>query len=230
MGCDIHFFVEVKQPNGTWKEVVTNLVWGWDGVTQVPLGTPITKEEMIERRKVNNYNPDYDDMWDVRYYNGRNYALFSVLANVRNFEYNIKPIDDPRGLPEDVSETIKKLEEERRDSIHSQTWLTLSEIIKYNWKKVYNVWGYVEESVWHKWQTSDDLHPESYCVGSCFQEVVDEEDYLAGNIPDGEISIACKWQEPISSLCGSFYTTTIPKLKTLAKKTSDVRCVFWFDS
>ena len=59
MGCDIHFFVEVKQPDGTWKEVVTNLVWGWDGATQVSLGDPITKEEMIERRKVNGYNPDY---------------------------------------------------------------------------------------------------------------------------------------------------------------------------
>ena len=49
--------------------------------------------------KVNNKwlyysNPDID----------RNYDLFARMANVRN-NRGIKPIDDPRGLPEDITET-----------------------------------------------------------------------------------------------------------------------------
>lgn len=230
MGCDIHFYVETKQPDGTWKEVILDLVWGWDGVTQIPSCDPIPKAEMIARREVNNYNPDYDDMWDAKYYNGRNYSLFSVLANVRNYDYNIKPIDDPRGLPDDVSETIKiRASDPERDG-HSYTWLTLDEIVKYGWKQTYSLYGFVDEKDYLEWKQGNTPHPKSYCMGGCFQEVVDEEDYLAGEKPDGEISIACTWKEPISSMCSIFYNETIPKLKKLAKKQSDVRCVFWFDS
>lgn len=36
------------------------------------------------------------------FYSGRNYTVFGVLAGVR--EFNVKPIDWPRGLPPDLSE------------------------------------------------------------------------------------------------------------------------------
>lgn len=69
----------------------------------------------------------------------RNYFLFAVLGNVRNgygfagiFTHEeIVPISDNRGIPIDVSkETLKILSEE-----HSPTWVSLTEILNYDWNK-----------------------------------------------------------------------------------------------
>jgi hypothetical protein len=61
-------------------------------------------------------------------YNGRNYTLFGVLAGVR--DRNVKLISDcDRGLPEDVSEEIRKLSEDFGIDGHSHNYLYLYEII-----------------------------------------------------------------------------------------------------
>lgn len=58
------------------------------------------------------------------------YDAFSLLANVRNYEFDtpIKPISEPKGLPEDIcSTTIGYL-----SNGHSSSYVTLSELEKYD--------------------------------------------------------------------------------------------------
>lgn len=61
-------------------------------------------------------------------YSGRNYNLFGVLSDVRNYE-NLRPIDFTRGLPDDVSEEICQISDEWDIDGHSHNYLYLYEII-----------------------------------------------------------------------------------------------------
>lgn len=60
----------------------------------------------------------------------RNYALFSWLANVRNYsEPAIRPIAEPRGLPDDVSGAVRVEFDDLGADGHSHSWLLASEIL-----------------------------------------------------------------------------------------------------
>ena len=92
MGCDIHTHVEYKC-NGRW--------YGGDHFM-------LRKNSTVDK-------PHYTH---VDIYDDRNYALFAVLADVRNYgetEY----IDEPRGLPEDCTDFVKEDYETWIDDVHS---------------------------------------------------------------------------------------------------------------
>ena len=101
MGCDIHMFVEVKQKDNDWWQ-------SFDAIFPYPYYHP----ENAPTR----YNKQFTD----EPYNDRNYDLFSALAGVRNgYAFAgcdtgdaIKPIQDPRGLPDNVSDEVKKESDE----------------------------------------------------------------------------------------------------------------------
>lgn len=59
----------------------------------------------------------------------RNYKLFAKLAGVRNYD-NIKPISEPKGLPEDISYLVKQSFESWGTDAHSASYITGEEIIK----------------------------------------------------------------------------------------------------
>lgn len=61
-------------------------------------------------------------------YNERNYFLFGLLAGVRN--YNVQPIREPRGIPEDTCESIKKYFQNWGADAHTPSWFTLYELKK----------------------------------------------------------------------------------------------------
>lgn len=75
--------------------------------------------------------PDHFDdgsYWGRQWYSGRNYADFSVLANVRNFrEPTIVPIAEPRGLPDG----LPRRGDEWDFGDHSFSWVTLAELMAY---------------------------------------------------------------------------------------------------
>ena len=123
MGCDIHLMTEVKK-EGKW-ELNTKDIFG---------------DEYYES----------DSPFDRR-----SYSLFSFLADVRQRD-NIKPISEPKGLPEDSGVLNSPLEEpeeyvyygydngtahtegERIEcdiNYHSLTYLTLKELIEFNYDK-----------------------------------------------------------------------------------------------
>lgn len=108
MGCDIHLYTEVL------KTVYDKKTW-----------------VNCDRWKLNPYYglEDEENQYEIDYlYHDRNYALFAVLADVRNYG-GTPHICEPKGLPEDVS-TVVKAESDRWDCDgHSHSWFTLAELI-----------------------------------------------------------------------------------------------------
>jgi len=94
-----------------------------------------------------------DGQFEYCVYDGRNYDLFALLADVRN-KNNIKPIVECRYLPDDCCEYV-------RDAfyndcnIHSINWYTLDELFKYKkeiefisdcfWNNICKLLNYVKE-------------------------------------------------------------------------------------
>lgn len=102
MGCDIHMYVERLGFDGKWycSDYFTPAKNNFENMQHVPL------------------------------YDGRNYELFAMLANVRNYG-NVEPISEPKGIPDDCCDYIKKEDEYWSDDGHSRSWLTLKELIDY---------------------------------------------------------------------------------------------------
>lgn len=108
MGCDIHLYLEkYTSVNGENK---------WVNVDHWQINPHYGIED----------NESEYDL--VPFYWGRNYDLFSILAGVRG---NIDPIDEPRGLPEDVTETTKREYDKGGRDAHTPSYYTLKEIKDY---------------------------------------------------------------------------------------------------
>lgn len=58
---------------------------------------------------------------------GRNYEIFSVLANVRN-DNGIAFISEPKGVPNDATDEFNGLVKEWEPDGHSHSWVTLKEM------------------------------------------------------------------------------------------------------
>lgn len=128
MGCDIHLRVQ-KRVNGEW----------------------LFAESLVYDK----WSPDRlkPEVW----YKGRNYDLFAILANVRNGHGfagcdtgdGFKPIADPRGLPNGLTEYEKDGEDcEFWFGDHSYSWLTLAELLAYDWSQETNRRGWVTAEVY----------------------------------------------------------------------------------
>lgn len=71
----------------------------------------------------------------------RDYGLFSILANVRNELHasghglRFNPISEPRGLPHDVSVSVKHKSEKWGCDAHSHSYLSLKELRDYDWEQ-----------------------------------------------------------------------------------------------
>lgn len=61
-------------------------------------------------------------------FNGRNYELFSILAGVRGWQ---EPLIDPRGLPQDMSDSSKKEIDWWEGGYHTPTWYDMYELITF---------------------------------------------------------------------------------------------------
>jgi len=112
MGCDIHLFTERKREiNGVEKWV------------------------NIDRFKISPYGSgnEVEHFELVELYGDRNYRLFSMLANVRNY-HNNPVISEPKGFPTDCSDYVNKQKESWEGEGHSHSYLTLHEIKEFRKK------------------------------------------------------------------------------------------------
>jgi len=75
--------------------------------------------------------PDSPEEYHNWLWSGRGYALFAILADVRNYD-GLVTISEPRGLPDDVSEPIGR-EAEGAVDCHSFTWLGVEELLDFDW-------------------------------------------------------------------------------------------------
>ena len=113
MGCDIHSHAEVKQPDGTWKNIgkvfpVNDKTWAG-----------IIKSEFEE--------PFYQ----------RNYGVFGFLANVRNYAH-VPPIAEVKyAIPEDAAPETKESYESWDCDAHSASWLTLEQLLAVNYEETF---------------------------------------------------------------------------------------------
>lgn len=116
MGCDIHLCVEVKSSSPR-----SNGRW-----RSVP-PDPAFK--------------GYGEGWGI----DRNYSLFAILANVRNYGGSgFNPIADPKGWPADASGPSNKLYERWDGDAHSASHLTLRELTEFDWEQTIPLSGFVD--------------------------------------------------------------------------------------
>lgn len=153
-------------------------------------------------------------------------------------------------MPEDVSIAVKNDYEEGWD--HSISYLTLKEILEFDWTQTVTLFGVVngvEYFKWTAWRKDRGESPESYCsaiVGSKIVHVsVEEMDKLIAAIKEKTVNYhdqlkiveaelentycRVEWEQPYYKTCRSFWSDIIPQLLRIGKP-EDVRLVFWFDN
>jgi hypothetical protein len=206
----------------------------------------------------------------------RDYRLFGILANVRNgvgfagIKYGspAKPISQERGLPPDVKARLKDGEENavlpiegrryrfmREDEpvdseywlgYHDFTWVTLDELLKYNWTQ--SLWnrGCVAWDEYVNMQTDGRTVPEVYCGDVSGPLTIKLDAIQAGytyaelqrrkregrtiSFGDLQVYVQLEWLEPIDLDCAGFTQDVMPWLKSLTNDPTKVRIVMGFDS
>lgn len=223
MGCDIHLYVEAKI-DGIWKSVDN---WETDKVGD-------------------QYIP-----YEKRFYTGRNYNFFSILADVRN-DSDFVPISQPKGLPEDISPEVKYQSNIWDGDGHSHSYLTIQEILSYNWTQTVNLKGFVSALSYFETMRLKSP-PDAYCefVGGNDVQIIKNSEMeekinqiltdaksLNLNFPETEKKIIndlqffyteMKWSIPYYKCSSHFWSQILPKLLNLGNP-QDVRLVFWFDN
>jgi hypothetical protein len=108
MGCDVHLYTEKKKTiNGEEK---------WVNADYWSINPHFGEDE---------YEPELEI---ISLYSHRNYDLFNILAEVRGNGPSISP---PRGLPNDVSDIVKKESDRWVGDGHSHSYFTLAELKEY---------------------------------------------------------------------------------------------------
>ena len=190
------------------------------------------------------------------YYFSRNYYLFAILADVRNID-DLTSISEPRGMPADCCDEVRRETENWAGDGHSHSWLSLPELLSFNWTRKHEMEGWVEPTNWARWRQG--LAPYDWAYWSerktetprtneeferAFGNLDPDAQYAdIGQDPDlrkrmidllggGGPVTKINWQTPYHDLVKEFWTTTIPRLKALSRSPAldDVRVVFFFDN
>jgi hypothetical protein len=163
----------------------------------------------------------------------------------------LQPISDPRGLPENVSDEVKKYAEQWGCDGHSHSFLSLGDLLEYDWTQTVKNRGVVsavEYFRWTLWDRRNGDGPESHSGGVFgpnvtliteeeMQDVIDKARQAFGSRQEieenlKEMSFYCQveWEQPYYKLASHFFSTVIPELLKLSQEHDDVRLVFWFDN
>lgn len=215
MGCDIHMWAEVKKKYRN-PEVKPQ----WEAVGRVFKNTYFSKKEVPTM-----FEDGYcfgEPLTDSPYA-GRNYSLFSILANVRNgYGFagvdtgdGFKPICKPKGVPKDASDFYKREVKEMDGDGHSHSYFNLDELKKYDWHgQITTRRGLVDPKEYKHWLKNRG-RPRSWCGGAT------NKDYKS-----------ITWKETYYETVKDFVDKTIPRLEKLRKYPDvlDVRIVFFFDN
>lgn len=241
MGCDVHIYVE-KKIDGQWQAI--------KGVNEPDVEQYEIWAEEDKAKGERTY-------WQERLasaeagelhfiYSGRNYELFAMLADVRNGRGfagcdtgdRLNPIAEPKGLPEDVSPEAAKGADEWGCDGHSHSYLTVRELLEYDWNQINVLRGFVNENEYRHFKEHGE--PDGWCGGVGGPGVAKitnaQMDELladpATHKEDGKYYYTqIQWSLPYHASAGSFYTWSLPKLKELAGDDPEsVRIVFWFDN
>lgn len=218
MGCDIHMHVEYKN----YKFI------GYDGDNKPQY---VKEWACGDYFKINPYyttnNSAGEKLYSlVGFCNDRNYELFSILADVRNYG-GTDYISEPRGLPADVTKEVKEDADNWGDDGHSHSYMTLKELIDFQKDiKPLKRKGMISPEA-QKALDERGTPPEFWCQGTNMEgwdwrEWEDENTVLLPLIE------ALKQRADELYVIYSFLWEGNPK--EAYEKSEDIRIVFWFDN
>ncbi|MHC5253162.1 hypothetical protein ACYRFS_12760 [Listeria kieliensis] len=184
-------------------------------------------------------------------YWGQNYSVFAVLANVRNqhsfFSLNrgdiFEPICQPKGMPKDPSEVLRRHWEEYREVGYSSSYLTLKELKAFDWKsKQVMRCGYVGEENYLKFvddKKKGKCSEASYIVGGIGGANIivlsnqEMENLIKGERPrekEESYYTIVTWKASYEQECADFLRSVIPTLEKIENGvgSDNVRIAFFF--
>lgn len=254
MGTDIHLVTQVRQPDGTWKNVKpVRKCWDCKGTGMCERSDGSTYECVWCQGK--------GDAWRYPNFHSRSYDTFSILADVRNgygfagvvTGEGFNPISAPRGLPTDLvyDERLPADdydEEEQEDYTpgpdrpyvdgtwlgdHSFSWLTLAELLAYDWDQGTTKTGWLSKDEFARMKREGG-HPKEWSGGVSGGMVrhVNQRDMttLLDKPADGlSYYTQHTWAVTYRERAREFVENFIPALQQLGAP-EDVRIVFGFDS
>lgn len=244
MGCDIHIYTEIKKDNA-WQTIKTHNGYKDD------LRSYLEKaKNNSDEKNVKYYIERLEEEEDFVYegiYDGRNYDLFGILADVRNGRgfagcdtgNGFIPISQPKGLPIDVSEKVQEESDNWDCDGHSHTYFSLQELLDYDWNRTTEKRGWVSKQEYKTFLKNG--APDGWSGGidgGCVVHISNEEmeNRISNDIQDETkcYYTLIEWCTLYSESASCFYTDTIPKLKAIAEANNisydDVRIIFWFDN
>lgn len=151
----------------------------------------------------------------------RNYALFSIMANVCNPMRALEPFDfvsQPRGFPDEASSELRAYYHFERENVHSASWLLVTEMLDFNWGRTIRRRGVVEPRVAHLFPPDRVGFPiEGWPQG------------VPISVADAGTGTEVRWTETYRQAAGpELFETILPKLATYGPADA-VRIVFWFN-
>ncbi|KNY26927.1 hypothetical protein [Pseudobacteroides cellulosolvens] len=202
MGRDMRAFIEKKE-NGMWVLI--------SGLAE----DEIDSSQLIPR----NIN------------DCRNYALFSFLANVRNFEvpqkedqYREEPyeyISLPKGFPRDLSKELSDYI--KANAIDEETfyasWLTFEELNNFNWNKEHMCFRWVDKKIAKYFGDGKQKFPSPYWE--------DIKDYINLS-PFPSEGTYVSWIVTYYEAAGIYFWDSIDPYRKVDLP-ENIRLVFWFD-
>jgi len=229
MGCDIHMYAETrKDKNSPWEKVGR-----------------VFPNEYYNPKEVNTIDDD-GFQWNAEFtehpYDGRNYDLFAILANVRNGRgfagiktgEGFNPIAFPKGIPSDVSNEVRVNLNSYGDDGHSHSFYTLRELKDFDWGQLTMHRGVITLEEYQALKSSGESEPTSWCGSVTGPKIVtiDEDevlDYTKKPSNDLIIYVNYHWGSMYHESCEVFITQTIPALEALGDP-ENVRILFFFDN
>lgn len=267
MGCDIHMYVERRNEDGVWEATkgknprIANYRKWADGSNDPKYAVEMrARADQIESGNEGTDDYDAPEVYKDWAWDGRNYDLFAILANVRNGygfagvktgsgfipilqALGILTYDDDtyirRGIPINVSEFVQTAFYEWGEDGHTPTWLTIQELVDYPlWTTGLTVkTGWVNQAEYETFLKNGKPNGWSGGVsGGRVRHISNEEmsRLIEGKTmkeADASYYTQVEWVESYADRVGDFYTETIPALKALAgDDLTSVRIVFWFDN
>ena len=150
-----------------------------------------------------------------------------------------------RGVPEDISDAARAA----LSNEHSATWVTLAEILAYDWDRSTKHRGWVDAMTFERWDRMKEWNstPDSWCGGGNFKQVSIEEMrdlvHVATLSSDRELTekrlraighVMCRieWEETYTQSATQMWTKILPKMLNLGQQygNDNVRLVMDFDS